>query len=76
MRELCCEKRDDLDTGQQGWKKVTMHTFLVKKQLYNPTEGEHSLKVKQLFNCLHALGFIFYQHLWILRMMDVAVLVQ
>lgn len=34
-----------------------MHTFLVKKQLYNPTEGEHSLKVKQLFNCLHALGY-------------------
>lgn len=54
---------------------MTMQRFLVEKnQLYNPQKESiywKLLKMKQLFNCLRALGFV----LWILRMMDVAGLV-
>lgn len=48
--------------------------FSEKNQLYNPQKESiywKLLKMKQLFNCLRALGFV----LWILRMMDVAGLV-
>lgn len=60
LREVCCEKRDDLDTGQQGWEKSDYaHIFSKKKpKLYNPQKESIYWKWSSfLIACMHWASF-------------------
>lgn len=66
------KKKDDLDTGQQSWgKKVTLQTFLVKKQLYNAQEESIYWKLSSFLIACMCWALFFCHYLWMLRMVDV-----
>lgn len=60
LREFCCEKRDDLDTGQQGWEKSDYAHIFSKKnpKLYNPQKESVYWKWSSfLIACVHWASF-------------------